>query len=171
MSVTRILLSLHRKLWARSLRANPATILMACLFTLYGLGGLLAMSFFIAMAARGEADPMLLGGIIGLGTTAYLIAAAMVPSGETQLDASQFATLPIRPRALLPGLALANILQTRGLLAALCTLVTGIIITVADPALAIIAWPMLLVAFAVTIGLGWCSPARLGRATAPARRS
>lgn len=154
MSVTRILLSLHRKLWARSLRANPATILMACLFTLYGLGGLLAMSFFIAMAARGEADPMLLGGIIGLGTTAYLIAAAMVPSGETQLDASQFATLPIRPRALLPGLALANILQTRGLLAALCTLVTGIIITVADPALAVIAWPMLLVAFAVTIGLG-----------------
>ncbi|WP_273368946.1 hypothetical protein [Corynebacterium massiliense] len=127
-SVTRTIIALHAKLWPRSFKANPSQFVVLLIFFLYGLPGALGLAFLTGDIALQENDLQYAAGLQGLGVFFYWLLALLYPSGESQVEPSRMATLPLRPRELAPGLLWTEFLQARTVLALLCTVATAVII-------------------------------------------
>lgn len=148
--MTGLLLRLHRTLWVRSMRRNSAAWIMAVLIVIYALIGLASLGlsiWLLPVEDRGWG----LAGMVALGTLAYVAVAVIIPSGESQLSAADFATLPVTARDLLPALAWSTLLTTRGFTAALTTVLATVLAVWLDGPLWILAMPVALV---ITLLLG-----------------
>lgn len=157
-SHTRLLLSLQWRLWKRTLAGNPAIKITAALAGFYALLGLLGGAV-LAVQGLGNGPTPLFSAVIGGGVVGYLLLALFLPSGEGQLRPASFSSLAITARELLPATAIATLLQTRGVIAAVCTLVTMVVATVAvvvaGPAwLILVIVPMLLISLVTALMLG-----------------
>ncbi|WP_080794272.1 hypothetical protein [Corynebacterium pacaense] len=152
--MTRTLLKLQATLWRRTVAGNGSSIAMIVIVSVYGLIGLLSMSALLVLGID-EGRTGVLAGVVAMGTFAYVVAAVMWPSGEGQLSADSFATLSIGARELLPAFAISTLMQSRGILAVLCTVVTAVVASIMYPlALAPVIWIMLLLALVMTLLLG-----------------
>lgn len=152
--MTRTLLKLQATLWKRSVLGNSASIAMIIIVVVYGLIGLASLSGLLALGIR-DGQSGVLAGVVAAGTIAYVVAAVMWPSGEGQLSPNYFSTLPVTTKDLLPAFVIATVMQSRGILAVLCTVVTAIISTLMYPlALLPAVWIMLTLALAMTLLLG-----------------
>ncbi len=148
--MTGLLLRLHGTLWRRSMRNNSAAVVMAVLIVIYALIGLVSLGLSVWMLPAGD-RAWGLAGMVGLGTLAYVAVSVIIPSGESQLSAAEFATLPVTSRDLLPALAWATLLNTRGVTAALTTVLATVLAVWLDGPLWLLVMPVTLV---VTLLLG-----------------
>ncbi len=124
--MTGLLLRLHRTLWRRSMKENTAATIMSVLIVLYALIGLVSLTLSVWLLAP-EDRAWGVAGMVGLGALAYVAVAVIIPSGESQLNAADFATLPVTARDLQPAMAWSTLLTTRGVIAALSTAIaTGV---------------------------------------------
>ncbi|WJZ03014.1 hypothetical protein [Corynebacterium freiburgense] len=153
--MTKTLLALHRKLRKRNFKANRAALLMAILVFFYGIMGEISIGITLAIEIY-EGRPMALVGAITIGIIAYAIISIMLPSGERQLLPEAFAVFPITTREIMPALLLSIFFQSRGILALLCTIATGIIaaFTFQNTAWIIALIPAMLLSLATTIMIG-----------------
>lgn len=123
--MTGLLVRLHRTLWWRSMRGNSAAAIMGVLIFLYAVIGM--VSLFITIMMLDPADrAWAMVGTVGLGTFSYLVVTVLIPSGESQISPAEFASLPVTARDLVPAMAWAALLNSRGILAALVTLVSTV---------------------------------------------
>ncbi|WCZ35628.1 hypothetical protein CHEID_00230 [Corynebacterium heidelbergense] len=122
-ATTGTLLRLHRVLWRRSFRKNPSQVFFAIFVVIYGLLGCLGLGGFIIDAAS-RADFRAMGLTLTAGTLMYWLITVMYPSGENQLEPGRIVTLPLSIRSITPGLMWAAVLQTRGILAVVNSLIT-----------------------------------------------
>lgn len=157
-SHTRLLLSLQWRLWKRTLNGNPAIKITALLAGFYALLGLLAGAA-LTMQGLGNGPTTIFAAVVGVGVIGYLLLALFLPSGEGQLRPASFSTLAITARDLLPATAIATLMQTRGVIAAVCTLVTmvvaSVVVAVTGPAwLILVIVPMLLISLVTALMLG-----------------
>ena len=127
-SVTRTIIALHGKLWPRSYKANPSQFVVLLIFFLYGLPGALGLAFLTGDITAEGGNLRYAAGLQGLGVFLYWLLALLYPSGESQVDPGRMATLPLRPRQLVPGMLWAEFLQARTVLALLCASATAAII-------------------------------------------
>lgn len=148
--MTGLLLRLHRTLWVRSMRGNSAAWIMAVLIGLYALLGLLSLGLTVWMLPA-EARHWGVAGVVALGTLGYIAVTVIIPSGEAQLRAADFATLPVTARDLLPAMAWSTLLSTRGVTAVVATLLTGVFAVWVSSPWWILVMPVALV---VTLLLG-----------------
>ncbi|MDY6050152.1 MAG: hypothetical protein SPI77_06310 [Corynebacterium sp.] len=119
-SAVSTLLRLQRTLWWRTIRENPAVLIMAMLLIIYAAGGTIMMCYYVWLdAAAGSLDA--LAGAVALGTAAFLLLSLAIPSGENQLNPKALAPLPLAPRRLVLPLTVGSLLQTRGFIIVLCT--------------------------------------------------
>lgn len=150
---TSLLLKLQRTLWARNIRDNIAAGMLTVLVVIYALGGLALLTGMLVLAAQQDLWSAL-AGMVGVGTLAYVGVAVVLPSGEAQLRPAMFTALPVTTRQLLPALAWSTLLTSRGMIAAVCTLVTAVagVILLADDGhvLAAVVLPVALLAALVT---------------------
>lgn len=153
--MTKTLLALHRKLRKRNFKANRAALLMAILVFFYGIMGEISIGITLAIEIY-EGRPMALVGAITIGIIAYAIISIMLPSGERQLLPEAFAVFPITTREIMPALLLSIFFQSRGILALLCTIATGIIaaFTFQNTAWIIALIPAMVLSLATTIMIG-----------------
>lgn len=140
--MTGLLLRMHRTLWRRSVRENPAATIMAVLILIYMLIGLASLGLTVWM---GEDRAWALAGMVGLGTLAYVAVSVVIPSGESQLSPADFATLPVTARDLLPALAWSTLLNTRGATATLATVLATVLAVWLSSPLWVLAMPVALV--------------------------
>ncbi len=152
--MTRTLLKLQATMWRRTVAGNGAAIAMIASITIFGLIGLFSSMMMLASGFV-EGTSGLLSGIVASGTIAYVIAAIMWPSGEGQIPPAALAVLPIRVKEIMPALAIATVMQSRGMIAVLCTVVTAVVCSSFYPAAIIpVVWVMLTVALMITLLLG-----------------
>lgn len=121
---TRLLLRLHRTLWARTMKGNSSAWTMIVLIGIYVLLGMLSLAatvWLLAPAERGWG----ITAVVGVGTLSYLAVTVIIPSGEAQLRAGDFAALPLTARSLLPAMAWSTLLNSRGVTAAVATTLTA----------------------------------------------
>lgn len=152
--MTGTLLKLQATMWKRTVSGNNAAITMITLVSIYALIGLLS---FMVMLGQGlvEGSVGILAGIVASGTIAYVIAAIMWPSGEGQLPPSSFATMPLGARDVVPAMAVATLMQSRGILAVVCTVTTAVVSSLIYPPVMIpVVWGMLACALVMTLLLG-----------------
>lgn len=128
-SFSRTAIKLHSLLWRRSLQKNPSAIFMQVFIVFFGLMGLFSTAIMMAFGIT-TGSYTAFGGAVCVGVTAYIIAAIMLPSGEGQISPESFVTLPVTAKEVLPSLVLVQLLQTRGVLALICTLVTTVVSSV-----------------------------------------
>lgn len=125
-SRTRLLLSLQWRLWRRTLSSNTAIRFSAGLSAFYALIALVMGSFLLGQGvSQGPAE--LVTTVIGGGVLGYLLLSVFLPAGEGQLHAASFITLPLEGRDLLVAKAAATLMQSRGVIAAFCSLVTTLV--------------------------------------------
>lgn len=155
MPESRVIFRLSRTLWVRSLRANPSAVIIAVLMALYAFIAGVSLGSMAAMDGRGEA---FVAGT-ALGISAYVLLALVMPSAEGRVDVSTLSTLPLTPRQVLPGVAVASLLNTRVFLAAFCTVAWAVL------AGAMTGRP---VAFALGSVLAWATTVVLGELVAKA---
>ena len=124
--MTRTLVQLQWLLWKRNLKGNPALIMMVLFTFIYGAAGFLSVGLGMGVETY-DGAPIAIAGAVAIGTFVYVAVALMMPSGEKQLAPEAFATMPITTRDMLPALALSNLMQSRGVIASLCTLGMGLI--------------------------------------------
>lgn len=115
--MTRTLLKLHVTLWRRSFRGDPSLTFMTVFIVIFGLIGVLTMGGLSFGMIVDHHDYRTLPLTMATGVIAYLFIVFLLPSSENQLSAKKFAALPLTSRELMPGLTLASILQSRGVLA------------------------------------------------------
>lgn len=152
--MTATLLKLQATLWKRTVSGNNAAITMMVMVALYGVIGLVSLSIMLG-AGLAEGKTGLLAGIVATGSIAYVVAAIMWPSGEGQLHPASLAVMPVKPRDVMPALAVATLMQSRGVMAAFCTFVTAVVATIFYPLLLIpVIWIMLALALIMTLLLG-----------------
>ncbi|GAB3590644.1 hypothetical protein CFAEC_08695 [Corynebacterium faecale] len=152
--MTGTLLKLQGTMWKRTVSGNNAAITMIVLVSIYGLIGLLS---FMVLLGQGlsEGSMGILAGIVASGTIAYAIAAIMWPSGEGQLAPSSFAIMPLAARDILPAMAVATLMQSRGILAVICTVTTAVVaLLIYPPVMIPVVWVMLACALVMTLLLG-----------------
>lgn len=119
---TGTLVSLHRKLLIRTLNSNKGLWVQVILFPLYalgcaaGLGG--AMIFGDAWL-----EYMILATTLGVFALPFF--QATVPSPENTVDLAQLQSLPLRPKDLMPGALLVQLLQSRNMAAVACSIITA----------------------------------------------
>ncbi|MDO5670937.1 MAG: hypothetical protein Q4G50_13180 [Corynebacterium sp.] len=148
--MTGLLIRLHRTLWARSMKANQAAWIMAILVMLYALIGIASFTFTVWMLDPAERD-WGWAGVFAIGTLGYIAVMVVIPSGEGQLKAADFASLPVSAREILPAMAAAALLSTRGVTAVVATvLTTALAVWMSGPVWLLVA-PLTLV---VTLLLG-----------------
>ena len=145
--MTKTLLKLQLTLWGRTIKGNKAAIVMMSLISFYALMGLFGFGIFLALGL-GHDHMGILAGVVSVGMVAYCIAAFMWPSGEGQLDPTAFSTMPLSAKQLLPGFAISTLLQSRGIIAVICTVATSIIAAVFLP---VGSWPMIVFMMAVSL--------------------
>lgn len=152
--MTSTLLKLQAILWKRSIKGNSAAIVMILFIAFYSLIGLLGLSALLITGIY-EQQHGVLAGVVATGMLAYVVAAIMWPSGEGQLQVASFATMPLKPTQLLPGFAISTVMQSRGITAVVCTVVTAIICSIYyDPVLIPLVWIMLAISLLTTLALG-----------------
>lgn len=152
--MTRTLLKLQATLWKRTVVGNSAAIVMIALVVIYGLIGLFSFMVMLSMGLA-EGTTGLLAGVVATGTIAYVIAAIMWPSGEGQVHPAALAVMPIEAKKIMPALAIATLMQSRGIIALVCTVTTGVVASVFYPAAMIpVVWLMLVLALMMTLLLG-----------------
>lgn len=152
--MTRILLKLQATLWKRTVVGNSSAIAMISLVVIYGMIGLFSFMVMLATGLTGGTSG-LLAGVVASGTAAYLIAAIMWPSGEGQIHPAALAVLPIEAKKIMPALAISTLMQSRGVIALLCTATTGVVASLFYPvALLPVIWVMLVLALGITLLLG-----------------
>ncbi|ALC06203.1 hypothetical protein CDES_09055 [Corynebacterium deserti GIMN1.010] len=145
--MTKTLLKLQATLWRRTVKGNTAAWTMIIFISVYSFLGLVGMSFMLAMGLD-MGQHGVLAGVVSIGMIAYVIAAIMWPSGEGQLSPVSFAVMPIEAKELLPGFALSTVMQSRGVTAIVCTLVTTIVAAMFLP---LFALPVLIVAMFMSL--------------------
>lgn len=152
--MTRTLLGLQATMWKRTVSGNNAAITMITLVSIYGIIGLFSFMLMLGEGLSGGSMGIL-AGIVASGTIAYTIAAIMWPSGEGQLHPAAFALIPIRARDILPAMAVATLMQSRGILAVICTVTTAVVSSLFyPPAMIPVVWVMLACALVMTLLLG-----------------
>ncbi|MEJ4100385.1 hypothetical protein V5S96_08465 [Corynebacterium mastitidis] len=153
--MTGMIIRLHLTLWRRMVRANPAVLVMMLFVGFYGLIGLASSGFFLYTGAHGGPHSYI-AGVIAAGVLGYITLMALMPSGEQQVSARDFATLPVRPEQVRAGLLGVTSLQSRPVVALLCTVITGTILCVAatSATTVLVALPMLLVSLCTTVLAG-----------------
>lgn len=129
-SLSKTIISLHWLLWRRSLRSNSAMLVMQLFMLMFALMGLFSIMAFMGLGIAEHSYEAFVGAVC-VGITSYVIAAIMMPSGEGQLNPESFATLPVTSKEILPSLVLIQILQTRGVLALACTVITTVVSSIA----------------------------------------
>src|SRR5699024_8027887 len=134
----------------RSMRNNSAAGIMAVLIVLYAFIGLVSLGLSVWMLPVGD-RAWGLAGMVALGSLAYVAGSVIIPSGESQLSAADYATLPVTARDLFPALAWATLLNTRGVTAALTTVLATVLAVWLSGPLWLLAMPVALV---VTLLLG-----------------
>ncbi|MGV0439165.1 hypothetical protein ACUY2L_08340 [Corynebacterium mastitidis] len=159
-----MVIRLHLTLWRRMVRANPAVLLMMFFVGFYGLIGLASSGFFLYTGAHGGPHSYI-ACVIAAGVLGYITLMALMPSGEQQVSARDFATLPVRPEQVRAGLLGVTFLQSRPVVALLCTVITGVILCVAAPSAttAIVALPLLVVSLCTTVLAGDVIARAVGR--------
>ena len=119
-NIIKTVLRLQLTLWWRTVRTNPAVLVLAAFLVLYAAGGTIMMCFYIWMdAAEGSLDS--LAGAVALGTVAFILLCLAVPSGENQLNPKALAALPLDSSRLVLPLSVGSLLQTRGFIIVVCT--------------------------------------------------
>ncbi|MCK7661794.1 hypothetical protein [Corynebacterium antarcticum] len=121
--MTRTLLRLHRTLRKRSLKAQRSQWFMIIFIWIYGLTGALSLGG-LTLAEQLDGNQAALSLSLGVGVLAYWVLAFIYPSSENQLTPGWFAPLPVAAADLLPGFILAALLQSRGYLVVLNSLIT-----------------------------------------------
>lgn len=112
--MTSTLLKLHRTLWARNLKANPAAVMIPICLLLYGLLGLASLGALAAAdISIGTGKMQALAVAPAVGTLAYIVITLIMPSGENKLSARELSALPVRLKDITPALAIASILNLR----------------------------------------------------------
>lgn len=162
--MTGMVIRLHLTLWRRMVRANPAVLLMMFFVGFYGLIGLASSGFFLYTGAHGGPHSYI-ACVIAAGVLGYITLMALMPSGEQQVSARDFATLPVRPEQVRAGLLGVTFLQSRPVVALLCTVITGVILCVAAPSATtvIVALPLLVVSLCTTVLAGDVIARAVGR--------
>lgn len=98
------LVSLHKTLWRRTLKANKASIFLAVMIGIYGIAAAMSVMFPAIIDwnfSRGTAYGF--SGVAALGALILVILSAMMPAGEKQLFPADMRTMPVRPREVRPG--------------------------------------------------------------------
>ncbi|BAU96352.1 ABC transporter permease [Corynebacterium suranareeae] len=145
--MTKTLLKLQLMLWGRTIKGNRASLVMMLMISIYSFFGLIGFSLLLGFSL--EQDQFgILAGIVTIGMLAYCVVAFMWPSGEGQLDPRVFATMPLEAKQLLPGFAISTLMQSRGITAVVCTLVTTIVAAIFMPPS---SWPILVVMMLVSL--------------------
>lgn len=139
--MTGLLVRLHRTLRKRTIRENPSATIVAVLMYIYGFIGVLSLTGTVLFAAE-DTRGVSLAGMAGIGTLAFVMAAMIIPSGENALRPATFAALPISSRDLMPALGWASVLNSRGILAILCSLATAVIGAVVIGGAAGLGWAL-----------------------------
>lgn len=155
---TRLLLRLQRTLWVRTMKGNSSAWVMIFLIGLYALIGMVSLAATLWLLAPADRWWGIVG-VVGIGSLAYVGVTVIIPSGEAQLRAGDFATLPITARDLLPAMAWSTLLNSRGLTAAVATTLTtvfaGVLLIDAGHFLAtVLLVPAMVVVLAITLLLG-----------------
>jgi len=96
---------------------------MAVLVFLYALIGIASFALTIWMLDPADRH-WGWAGVFAIGTLGYVAVMVVIPSGEGQLRPADFAALPVSARDLLPAMAAATVLSTRGITAVVATLIT-----------------------------------------------
>ena len=152
--MTGTLLKLQGTMWKRTVSGNNAAITMITLVSIYGLIGLFSFMLLLGQGLS-EGSMGILAGIVASGTIAYTIAAIMWPSGEGQLAPASFAIMPLTARDILPAMAVATLMQSRGIIAVVCTVTTAVVASlIYPPAMIPVVWVMLACALVMTLLLG-----------------
>lgn len=165
-STTRLLLSLQWRLWKRTVSGNPAITMMAVLAGFYALIGLVTGSVLVFQGLT-SGPSTLVAAVVGAGVLGYLMLALFMPSGEGQLRPTSFTLLPVTSRELTPAMAISTMMQARGVIAAICTLVTLTVATVAAATggrawLILVVVPMTLLGLVTALLLGELLAAVIG---------
>lgn len=153
--MTRTLLKLQFTLWKRTMRGNPAVLFMSAITAFYALLGLLSISIFLGMEIY-DGKLMALSGAISIGTAAYAIGSVMMPGGEKHLNPAAFATMPLTIRQLFPAFVISTFMQTRSVLAVICTVVTCVVacLTIQSALGVLLVLIAMVLSFCTTILLG-----------------
>ena len=145
--LTSTLVKLQATLWRRTVKGNAAALVMITMISIYSLLGLISMTFALAVGLD-QGNQGILPGVVAVGTLAYCIAAIMWPSGEGQLDPASFSTMPVKAKQLIPGFAVSTLMQSRGVTALICTLVTTIVAAIFLP---LSTLPLLIIMMAISL--------------------
>lgn len=150
-AVAKTVFRLHRVLWRRTVRTNPAVIWMAVLTILYGFIGSASMlmgAFFDI--DQGSGNFHALTALTVLGAFVYLVAEVTMPAGEKQVTAVSLRSLPLRAHQLYRPLFFISLWTTRVLAAvvisATFTIGATVILALANPAV-----PAIVVAVALAV--------------------
>ncbi|AZA14055.1 hypothetical protein ACFPVT_08000 [Corynebacterium choanae] len=129
-TITRTLISLHWRLLRACLRRSKQLWVMIILVWLYAVPSTIALGF-VSYEQITAGNLTVLARPLAIGVVAYWMLAMMFPSGEQQITPAWFSTMPLRPAQILPGMAVAGLLQTRGLLVVINSIITGVFTGVA----------------------------------------
>ncbi|MBN9644241.1 hypothetical protein ACFSSC_02980 [Corynebacterium mendelii] len=122
--MTKTLFSLHRTLLRRVLKKEAAAWINIVVVWLYGWLSALGLGFAVYYAYLVDANHYALARPLAIGVLAYWMLSLLYPSSENQLTPAWFAALPVTAKDLMPGLMIAAIWQSRGLLVIVNSLMT-----------------------------------------------
>lgn len=122
--MTRTLFALHRRLLRRLYRKEKSVWANIIIVWLYGVLSALGLQITMYLSIVDKGNFNSLGRPLLIGVLAYWVLCLIYPTPENQLTPAWFAVLPIRSRDLLPGLTIAAIWQSRGLLVVVNSAVT-----------------------------------------------
>ncbi|AZA10617.1 hypothetical protein [Corynebacterium gerontici] len=121
MSLTKALVSTQFTLWKRLLKAQKMTIFQVVVVILYSMAAAVGLAFMLAFEGL---EAMV--GVSSLGIVLLWIFQYTVPSPEHQIDLERFIALPLQPRKLRVPMILIELIQSRGIAALGCSLITAV---------------------------------------------
>lgn len=128
--VTGTLLKLHALLWWRELKGNAAKIFTLIVLGIYLVLGLVGAVLPMIAAASGVLDPELIPLFTGGGTLAYVLGMWYFGDTDRHLNPGILGTLPLTSRQVAPALAASAGLRIFGLACVICSVVTGLALTI-----------------------------------------
>lgn len=119
--MNKALISTQFTLWKRLLKAQKTTIFQVVIVILYSLGASVGLALYLAVEG-----PEALVGVSSMGILILWMFQYTAPSPEHQIDLERFIVLPMRPRELQLPMILIELIQSRGIAALGCSVITAV---------------------------------------------
>ncbi|WP_164470341.1 hypothetical protein [Corynebacterium pseudopelargi] len=120
-ALIKALLSAQFTLWKRLIKAQKTTLFQVILIPLYTVGAAVGLAFVLAF---GENSPLVL--VSSVGVLVLWMFQYTAPSPEHQIDLEKCIALPLDPRRIRPAMVAVEMIQSRGFVAILCSIITAI---------------------------------------------